>query len=323
MGLDIIGDIHGSATKLEKLLRRMGYARQSGAWRCPNRKAIFVGDFVDRGPEQLATIRIAREMVEAGSAHAIMGNHELNAIAFATRRADCDDYCRTHLGESGRRNRKQHASFLAEVEEGSDAHRSIIGWFLTLPLWIEFNHLRVVHACWDDEAIGWLKSYLMDGRLRDQQVQEVTTGDHNVLLRKGDGSATTAFRHVETLLKGVEVALPADAGVFLDADGHERDSVRVRWWDARWKTYAQAALLKPEALAKLGGSRLPEDLRLGYPEGEKPVIFGHYWMRGVPQLLGPNVTCVDFSAGVEDEPLVAYRWDGELLLHPGKFIASH
>ena len=50
MGYDIIGDIHGHADKLEAMLRTLGYRRTAGAWRHPDRQAIFVGDFVDRGP---------------------------------------------------------------------------------------------------------------------------------------------------------------------------------------------------------------------------------------------------------------------------------
>jgi hypothetical protein len=321
VGYDIIGDIHGSATKLEALLKKMGYQRQSGAWRCADRTAIFVGDFVDRGPYQLATIQIVREMVGAGSAQAIMGNHEFNAIAFATRRSDGADFCRTHVGKEGGRNRQQHACFLAEVKEESDTHRSIIDWFLELPLWLDLDGLRIVHACWNDEAISWLSGFLHENRLNASQIEEATSGEHNVRFREG-GAGTPAFRHIETLLKGVEVGLPKNAPPFRDADGHERDSVRVRWWDSRWKTYAQAALLPPSTLDRMGDHPLPEGCGFGY-EASQPVFIGHYWLRGTPQLLAPKVACVDYSAGVPTEPLVAYRWDGEQQLHPGKFISSH
>ena len=81
MGYDIIGDIHGHADALTALLRRMGYRERGGAWRHPGRQALFIGDFIDRGPGQLESVRIVRGMVEAGTALAVMGNHEFNAIA--------------------------------------------------------------------------------------------------------------------------------------------------------------------------------------------------------------------------------------------------
>jgi len=81
---DIIGDVHGQADKLEALLRKLGYHESAGAWRHPERQAIFVGDFIDRGPAQVRSVNIARRLVHAGAALAVMGNHELNAIAWHT-----------------------------------------------------------------------------------------------------------------------------------------------------------------------------------------------------------------------------------------------
>ena len=68
---DLIGDIHGHAAELESLLRRMDYRERAGAWRHPERTAIFVGDFLDRGPEIRATLRLVRAMLEAGSARSV------------------------------------------------------------------------------------------------------------------------------------------------------------------------------------------------------------------------------------------------------------
>lgn len=81
MRYDIIGDVHGHDAALTGLLQKMGYREQDLVWRHPERTAIFVGDFIDRGPGQLETLRIVRSMVDAGSALAVMGNHEFNAIA--------------------------------------------------------------------------------------------------------------------------------------------------------------------------------------------------------------------------------------------------
>jgi hypothetical protein len=98
MAYDIIGDIDGQADKLEALLRTLGYRDTVGAWRHQERQAIFVGDFLDRGPAQVRSIDIVRRMVDAGAALAVMGNHELNAIAWHTpdsRRSG--DFLRSHF----------------------------------------------------------------------------------------------------------------------------------------------------------------------------------------------------------------------------------
>ena len=53
-------------------------------YRHPTNIALFLGDLIDRGPQQLECIRIPRMMRDAGSAKILMGNHEFNAIAYAT-----------------------------------------------------------------------------------------------------------------------------------------------------------------------------------------------------------------------------------------------
>ena len=84
MNYDVIGDVHGEYDLLVALLKKLGYAQKQGVWKQYNHKAIFVGDLVDRGPQQLATVNLVRKMVERGNALCVMGNHELNAIAWFT-----------------------------------------------------------------------------------------------------------------------------------------------------------------------------------------------------------------------------------------------
>ena len=87
MKYDIIGDIHGHGVELKSLLEKLGYKRdENGVYAHPeaNRMAVFAGDYIDRGGENFEVIDIVRDMVNAGRAHAIMGNHELNASLFHT-----------------------------------------------------------------------------------------------------------------------------------------------------------------------------------------------------------------------------------------------
>ncbi len=81
---DLIGDIHGHADALQHLLNRLGYSRQKSVYGHPERQAIFLGDFIDRGPQIRETLEIVRPMVDSGAALAVMGNHEINALAFHT-----------------------------------------------------------------------------------------------------------------------------------------------------------------------------------------------------------------------------------------------
>jgi protein phosphatase len=76
---DIIGDVHGCCDELEQLLQQLGYERNdSGPWFHPGcRKAIFVGDLVDRGPRIVDTLKTVMSMSQAGSALGVPGNHDI------------------------------------------------------------------------------------------------------------------------------------------------------------------------------------------------------------------------------------------------------
>ena len=67
-GYDVIGDIHGCAHTLTQLLARMGYSLQAGVWRHPTRKALFLGDIIDRGPRIREALHLVHDMVETGAA---------------------------------------------------------------------------------------------------------------------------------------------------------------------------------------------------------------------------------------------------------------
>jgi protein phosphatase len=88
---DVIGDLHGCADELRVLLGRLGWERYGvevseppwgdECWRHPaGRRAIFLGDLVDRGPCVLDTVRIVRNMVAAGNAFCVAGNHDVKLM---------------------------------------------------------------------------------------------------------------------------------------------------------------------------------------------------------------------------------------------------
>ena len=67
---DIIPDIHGHSDKLTGLLEKLGYRERNNSWRHtdPGRQCIFLGDYIDRGPDNAGVIDIVRRMVDAGTA---------------------------------------------------------------------------------------------------------------------------------------------------------------------------------------------------------------------------------------------------------------
>lgn len=78
---DIIGDVHGCADELEMLLGKLGYVvgwtgKEVTVTPPEGRRAIFVGDLVDRGPRSPDVLRITKHMVEAGTGMVVVGNHD-------------------------------------------------------------------------------------------------------------------------------------------------------------------------------------------------------------------------------------------------------
>lgn len=310
MTLHIIGDIHGHAEKLSALLQKLGYEFRQGAYRHPSASSIFVGDFIDRGPHQLETLDMVRRMVDAGSARAIMGNHEFNAIAWHTPDPDMPgEFLRPHGGDKGRKNHDQHKAFLTELQNQPARHAEIINWFKTLPLWLDLPGLRIVHACWHEGHMQALRPLL---------TPELQLSDETIIQACRDGSP--AFYAVETLLKGIEVPLPLGQS-FQDKDGHVRHNVRVRWWLPGVHSYRDLGLMPSEtARAALPDIPVPANAIPAFAPA-KPLFFGHYWMNGIPAPVHPMAACVDYSAG-KGGPLVAYCWEGENSLDTTRFVTS-
>lgn len=121
------------------------------------------------------------------------------------------------------------------------------------------------------------------------------------------------------MTKGIEIRLP-ESHTFLDKDGIERDSVRVRWWDTEATTYRQVANMSDRQRQALPDIEVPLHARLPF-SSEKPIFFGHYWMTGSPALQSPSAVCVDYSAG-NGGPLVAYRWEAGKSLSADRFVRA-
>lgn len=312
-GYDIIGDIHGEADALEALLTLLGYRERQGIWRHPDRQAVFLGDFIDRGPRQLDTIRIVRRMIDAGSAMGIMGNHEFNAIAWYTKDPHYPE--RNLRSHDVPANYKHHEAFLRATDGKPALHKELIDWFMTLPLWLEFPGFRVVHACWHDDSMTHLREYLTpESKLTAATLVEASCKPGKDIL---DDPSLSIYKAVDCILKGPEAQLPSGRNL-VDHAGASRDRVRLQWWDHELDTFRKAALMQAESNDELPDSPLPSHKRIGYSHAT-PVFFGHYWFSGIPEVLKHNAACLDYSIA-KGEKLCAYRWDGDSVLRSKNMV---
>jgi protein phosphatase len=164
---DVIGDVHGCRSELETLLGQLGYAvahdgdgRPTGAHH-PSRRAVFVGDLVDRGPDTPGVLRLVMGMVAAGDALCVSGNHEAKLLrALRGRNVQL-----THgIAESLQQLAEQPSEFRAEVERFVDG---LISHYV-----LDDGRLVVSHA-------GLIEKYQgrASGRVRSFCLYGQTTGE--------------------------------------------------------------------------------------------------------------------------------------------------
>lgn len=325
-GYDIIGDVHGCADELEALLAELGYETDSGTgeYRHLSRRAVFVGDLIDRGPAQLRVLRVVKAMVDAGSAQIVMGNHEFNALAYHHEYPPGSGrYLRAHDDPDSPwsdKNTTQHRGFLDQVT-GED-RRHYLDWFATLPLWLDLGGVRVVHACWHEKSMAVVQEHCGTNA-------PFTDPDHLVA---ANSEGDPLYSAIETLLKGPEISLVEHGQPkYQDKDGIARGSARMRWWNSGAATLREAAEMSSRFTTAAGAPYPPlpalplRDRTQSFVyTGDVPVFYGHYWRQGCPAPVDDftdRTACVDFSA-VKGGALTAYRWSGESRIRPDNYVQS-
>ncbi|GGJ05463.1 polynucleotide kinase-phosphatase [Saccharopolyspora subtropica] len=161
---DVIGDVHGCRAELEDLLGTLGYVverdadgRAVGAAHPAGRRAVFVGDLVDRGPDTPGVLRLVMGMVDAGHALVVCGNHEQKLVR-ALR---------------GRKVSPSHglAATLAQLEEEPEEFRKRVEEFcdgLVAHYVLDGGKLVVAHAGlperYHGRASGTVRSFALFGQ---------------------------------------------------------------------------------------------------------------------------------------------------------------
>ena len=303
---DLIGDVHGCAHSLESLLKKMGYQHRQGCFRHADRKVIFVGDIVDRGPRIREALHIVKDMVDQGQAEIVLGNHEYNAMCYCTegRSGSGHQYLREHNARHHRLIRET----LEQFENYAQEWKSFLAWFHEIPLFIEKEHFRVVHACWDSSAISRFKelspSHCIDVDMLHESVNSSSfTGDV-----------------IDKLTRGTALELP-NGETILGKDGLARHMFRTKFWSDKPQTYNDVVFQPdplPLEMAQRTLSAIERQQLLHYPASELPVFVGHYWMSSEPAPITDNIACLDYSA-VKYGRLVAYRMDSEQCLSRDNF----
>ena len=306
-GFDLIGDIHGCASSLRLLLERLGYQNHGGVYRHARRKAIFIGDLLDRGPRIRETVHLVHAMVSAGEAEIVMGNHEYNYLCYKTPlREDPNRYLRVH----NPRHQRIVQETLDQYANHPQDEKDMLSWIREMPLYIEKENLRVVHACWHRTLINRLKG----------GVGPTPLTDDNFLYRSAIEN-TFEWLVMDRLLRGTHLRLPNNE-LMVSKDGFKRHFFRTKFWSQDPQTLGDVVFQPdplPEHIARMPLTAANLTELQHYDLSERPLFIGHFWCEGEPAPITPNIACIDYSA-VKYGKLVAYRFDGETALDASKFV---
>ena len=167
---DIIGDVHGCADELESLLAKLGYAvswsgngqdRACSIAPPAGRRAIFVGDLVDRGPRTPDVLRLVHAMVATGAGFCVPGNHDVKLVRWL----DGRNVKLTHgLAETAAQMQQETPAFRDQMKRFLDG--------LVSHLWLDGGKLVVAHAGIKETMIG-----RSSGTVREFCLYGETTGE--------------------------------------------------------------------------------------------------------------------------------------------------
>lgn len=263
---DVIGDVHGCRSELESLLVTLGYNLVRDDVGCPvdavppaGRRAVFLGDLVDRGPDSPGVLRLVMGMVAAGHALAVPGNHE-NKLVRAL---------------DGRKVQVSHglAETLAQLEKEPEEFRREVRAFcdgLVAHLVLDEGRLVVAHAGLKEAYHG-----RASGRVRSFALYGETTGETDEFglpvrypwAEDYRGRATVLYGHTPTpVAHWVNNTMCLDTGAVFG--GHlsalrypEREVVQVpaeRVWYEPVKPFPVAGSEADAGVAESGGNRAPD-----------------------------------------------------------------
>lgn len=298
--VDVVGDIHGEYQALLALLSALGYS-DAGKHR-GGRRLVFTGDLVDRGHDSPAVMELVMELVDAGLAYCVLGNHELNILRGV--RKGGNDW----ILDAGIASAKDH---VVASKAQAEKYREFLN---RQPFALVGDHLRVVHACWDGNAVAALDQLwtagadigelyrdieariveelahtpVAEAKLREleRHGEDITDPDWGARLLPAHAEVDMALQ-MGNPLRVLTTSEEKIAGVPFFAGGKWRMTERARWWEA----YADPV----------------------------PVVIGHFWRlfnddaRRITGMFGAdvfegtashewmgrrrNVYCVDYSVG--------------------------
>jgi hypothetical protein len=290
---DFIGDIHGHYDHLIKLLLKLGYKKYKDEYIHKERIPVFLGDYINRGPDSLAVVDLIIKMQRAGNAYALMGNHEFNFLAY---------HFKDKAGIFFRPNTETYYGYISASKKPIDESGrliEILNWMQDLPLIITGEYFTAVHAQWS------------------QQYEEVIS--YSGLKKMDENSMRYIHQNNELLnpvsevLKGKEIELNNDFDLKYGLTLKNK-KFRFLWWKTNRTNKLKDWMDVPNEFKNILIEK--EDLLdfENISDQNKPIFFGHYWLNPIEfGLQSDKWCCLDYSVA-NGGFIGAYRFNNELNL---------
>jgi len=261
--IDIVGDIHGEIGAFRDLMRHLAYGDDGS--HPAGRRLVFVGDLTDRGPDSPAVVDWVANLIDAGRAQCVLGNHDLNIMLGDRKHDNAWFFGKVH---------KEDGIVVPQVLADESIRQRSCKLFGELPIALERDDLRVIHACWDNDMIGLAREsddVVALYREYHERIESRLTGSELDEIDRGLEHQNK--NPVKVLLSGPEerTEVPTRSA------GKIRHERRVRWWNEYRGPFC---------------------------------VFGHYSILEPQPRIGHSAFCVDYGVGKRWTERRAGKTDG-------------
>lgn len=139
-----ISDVHGYYLPLVELLNKIGVMREGNILDQTDVRVVFVGDYIDRGPNPLECLLLVKDLVDLGIAKAVMGNHDSWYYRFL-KGADV-------LMNPERKNTLARIKSSEAFWSQPDIEKILLDFLEDMPYWVEEDGIKFAHAIYSNSA---------------------------------------------------------------------------------------------------------------------------------------------------------------------------
>ncbi len=302
INIDFIGDIHGYYDNLQELLTKLNYKSTNKIWSHHNNKALFLGDFINRGENSKKTLELIKNMVDNNYAYAILGNHELYFLEYYY---SLKHKRKTKLSQA---HINQIKNVFSEFDNANEID-NYAKWLSSLPLYYDFKKIRAVHAYWSNKNI-----YRISKRLKNETI-------NNKISKEIFKEKSKFSKAVWQTVKGVEFKIPRLA--YKKYPKINQSNFRIKWW----LNYKDKTLKKISFDSRISLPNIPittKNVRKYqiYKSDEPILMFGHYCQNKLKPIQRANICCLDGCIAGDGKHILSYRWSGEKKLKSENIIIS-